>query len=276
MGMNPVVSWTAQVHSCNPTRNSAWLVCPSHQRMAAMSMSTMTGNVIWSTGRTLCVNDVQYQKNWIRPSGIMTKIIRGCFFKCLKMIHRFACSNCSIPATRMQQTVPYFHSNKRSQTLFLYLQICVLKVCETIHCPKPRIEILRFATTSNIHPGWKLEKDQIKSLRAWVVFSPPNVFKKTNGSFWKVACVWTPSLIINGKGSIVWSEISILGRTNGIKRHQKKHEVGRQPREVSLKPPCVYNTYTCIYIYHMLVKDFMLELLEGLKGFECSQPCFKH
>lgn len=73
--------------------------------------------------------------------------------------------------------------------------------------------------------------------------------KKTNGSFWNVACVWTPSLIINGKGSIVWSEISILGRTNGIKRHQKKHEVGRQPREVSLKPPYVYNTYTCIYIY---------------------------
>ena len=60
--------------------------------------------------------------------------------------------NCSIPATRMQQTVPFFHSNKRSQTQFLYLQICVLKVCKTIHCPKPRIEILRFATIY-IHDG---------------------------------------------------------------------------------------------------------------------------
>lgn len=187
--------------------------------------------------------------------------------------------NCSIPATRMQQTVPCFHSNKRSQTQFLYLQICVLKVCKTIHCPKPRIEILRFATIY-IHDG---NSKKIKS-RVCVLglfFHHLMSSKKTNGSFWKVACVWTPSLIINGKGSIVWSEISILGRTNGIKRHQKKHEVGRQPREVSLKPPYVYNTYTCMYIYiyqlyHIQVKDFMLELLEGLKGFECSQPCFKH
>ena len=170
MGMNPVLSCTAQCSQLQPNQKQrGWLVCPSHQRMAARSMSTMTGNVIWSTG-TLCVNGVQYQKNWIRPSGIMTKIIRGCFFKCLKMIHRcaFACSNCSIPATRMQQTVPCFHSNKPSQTQFLYLQICVLKVCKTIHCPKPRIEILRFATIY-IHDG-NSKKDQIKSLRAWVVF----------------------------------------------------------------------------------------------------------